>query len=153
MKGQLEVDFNEVLNESTEVVYEVVEERWVDNNSKKWYKPWTWFDDDGYYEDVYDDVEYVDLEEFVYKYLTPFEESLFTNVHDSIDYAKAESEKLIVNCMNKFEELDKMLEAKLEDLKSYTEDDESLSVKIQEAEERLRWIEGIIQEVDAILEI
>lgn len=153
MKGQLEVDFNEVLNESTEVVYEVVEERWVDNTSKKWYKPWTWFDDDGYYEDVYDDVEYVDLEEFVYKYLTPFEESLFTNVHDSIDYAKAESEKLIVNCMNKFEELDKMLEAKLEDLKSYTEDDESLSVKIQEAEERLRWIEGIIQEVDAILEI
>lgn len=153
MKGQLEVDFNEVLNESTEVVYEVVEERWVDNTSKKWYKPWTWFDDDGYYEDVYDDVEYVDLEEFTYKYLTPFEESLHINVHDSIDYAKAESKKLIVNCMNKFEELDKILEAKLEELKSYTEDDESLSVKIQEAEERLRWIEGIIKDVDEILEI
>lgn len=153
MKEQLEVDLDQVLDNSTRVVREVVEERWVANTNKKWYKPWTWFDDAGYYEDVYDNVEYVDLGQFADTYLEPFETSLYKNVEDTIAYAKDESEKLRVNCLKKFEDLDKVLERKLEELESYTKDDESLKVKIQEAESRLEWIKGILKEVDAILEI
>lgn len=75
MNGSLDDSMVDVANyiQSREIV---VGQEWVKNTDKKWYKPWTWFQESGYYCNKYQTEKYVNGSEIAEEYLSQVEEPL-----------------------------------------------------------------------------
>ena len=130
-----------------------VDERWVVNTSKKWYKPWTWFSEGGHYEDVYENKEYVDGIQLAHRFFAPIQEKLYENSANAVDYAKEQTKKIKNEFSKKFDELDDVLKNKLKELEECARDRKNVEKRIKETQERLTWLENIQQKVKLILEI
>lgn len=142
---------NSLVKEETVVVKE---SRWIENTSKKWYKPWTWFSSSGHWTDeITEKREFIEGGELAKKFFAPIQKQLFTNSKNAQDYAKSQTMAIKKEFKNKFDELDKILEMKFEELKVYATDAENTEVQIQETKKRLEWLENIQNKIEAILEI
>lgn len=126
---------------------------WVENTSKSWWKPWTWFDDDGYYRTLYKDVKYVRANELAQEFLTPIKDDLVTNGEAAEKHAIKEANKIVVSFKNEFMRLDKVLKDKLAELETYAKNKEHTEERIKQTEQRLAWLEQIKRNVAAILDI
>lgn len=126
---------------------------WIENTDKKWYKPWTWFQEDGYYRQKYKTVKYVKASELAQDYLTPIEESLRNNGNNACSHASKQSIKIAEAFNKKFKCLDNILKGKLEELESFTTDKEKVEERIRETESKLEWLKTIKAKVESILEI
>lgn len=126
---------------------------WVENWDKKWYKPWTWFQESGYYRKKYKTVNYVDASELAQDYLTPIEEGLRNNGNNACSYALEQSKKIAELFNKEFKRLDNVLKDKLSDLESFTADKEKAEKHIRESELKLKWLKTIKAKVESILEI
>ncbi len=132
---------------------EKIEDRreWVKNYDKKWYKPWTWFQESGHYETIYKTV--VNIEEMVDGFFVSIEKGIRENVKGACDYASEKSKEILGAFSNKFKKLDDMLKNMFNELKSYATDKENVEERIRESEEKIRWIEEVKKEVESILDI
>ena len=126
---------------------------WIENWDKKWYKPWTWLQESGYYRKKYKTVRYVDASELAQDYLTPIEEGLRNNGNSACDYASEQSIKIAELFNKEFKRLDNILKSKLSELESVTNDKEKAEMRIRESEFKLKWLETIKAKVESILEI
>ena len=126
---------------------------WVENWDKKWYKPWTWFQESGYYRKRYTTVNYVDAYELAQYYLTKIEEGLRNNGNNACSYALEQSKKIAELFNKEFKRLDNVLKDKLSDLESFTADKEKAEKHIRESELKLKWLKTIKAKVESILEI
>ena len=131
----------------------VVGEKWVPNTRKKWYKPWTWFQESGYYEDIIEEREYIDGTGLAQKFFAPIEESLYENSSAAVKYAKEQAKLIKENFAEKFDELDKVLKAKLDELKACATDEKRAEAQLMESKRKLEWLEDIQSRVNAILDI
>lgn len=147
------VEITNLINSSTQIKRVKIGEEWVANESKKWYKPWTWFDDDGYYRDVMGDKEYINSETLADKFFLPVEESLVDNSREAVKYANTQAVEIKKQFSKRFDELDKKLVEKLNDLKKYTSNEQEIVERLQDAENNLKWLEEIQREIKTILEI
>ena len=142
---------NSLVKEETIVVKE---SRWVENTSKKWYKPWTWFQESGHWTDeITEKREYIDGSELAKKFFAPIQKQLFTNSKNAVDYAKTQTAIIKKEFKAKFDELDAVLEKKLSELKDCATDAENTDKIIQQTKDRLAWLENIQTKIEAILEI
>jgi predicted GTPase len=130
-----------------------VGEEWVANSSKAWYKPWTWFQESGHYEDVYEKKEYVDSSELTQKFFAPIQKQLFDNRDSAVDYAKKQSSQIKKAFSKKFVELDEVLDKKLEELEGFATDNQNVEKMIKETKRRLEWLENIQSRTQSILDI
>lgn len=128
-------------------------EEWVKNTDRKWYKPWTWFQEKGYYRTKYKDVKYVDAEKMAQDFLTPIEDGLWENGNLAKEFALEQSKKIGKEFNKEFKKLDSVLKEKLEDLKTAATDKEAAEERIKEAEIKLNWLREIQREVESILDI
>ena len=128
-------------------------EEWVPNYEKKWYKPWTWFQESGYWRTKYKDVEYVEVEKMVQEFFAPIQESLWSSSDNVKKYVSEQSKEIAGAFEKEFSRLDKVLNSKLQELKNYATDKENAEKRIAECEERLEWLENIKNKVEAILAI
>lgn len=128
-------------------------EEWVENTSKRWYKPWTWFQEDGYYKKKYKTVEYISGSQLGQEYLTPIQERIMENGKFAQKYAVSQSNRIAKAFDREFQRLDDVLKRKLSELASYATDRERAEERIKETEERLAWLENIKKQVASILEI
>jgi hypothetical protein len=128
-------------------------EEWVENTDKKWYKPWTWFQERGYYRTKYKEVKFVDASEVAQTFLTPVEDSIFANAESAREQAKEHSKSIAVYFNDEFEKLDNILDKKLKELKMYAINKDDVEELILKTEENLQWLEYITQKVESILEI
>ena len=128
-------------------------EEWVKNTDRKWYKPWTWFQEKGYYRTKYKTVEYIDAKKMAAEFLNPIQNVMFENGENATKYALKESKKISESFSKEFKKLDDLLKNMLEELKSYATDKEQAEARIKESERRLAWLEQIRSEVESILEI
>lgn len=126
---------------------------WVENTDKKWYKPWTWFQEKGYYRTKYKTVKYIDAGEMADEFLRPVQNVIFEDGENAVKYALKQSKKISEAFAVEFKKLDTLLKTKLSELKSYATDKKQAEARIRESEERLKWLEQIKAEVEAILEI
>lgn len=126
---------------------------WVENASKKWYKPWTWFQENGYYRKKYKTVKYVAGDSLAQEFFKPVEATLFENGESAIKYALQQSKKIAERFNAEFKRLDNILKAKLAELESYATDQEQAEERIKESERKLAWLEEIKGKVASILEI
>ena len=128
-------------------------EEWVKNKDKKWYKPWTWFQEKGYYRTKYKDVEYVKADEMAQELLKPVQKGIYENSNCAINYAYEQSDIIKKKFNDEFKKLDNVLKRKLDELKSFATDREKAEERIRESEHKLKWLESIKREIESILEI
>ena len=152
MKGDLP-STSDIISGATVTREEVVGRRWVKNTNKKWYKFWTWFDDDGYYKDVYGSKEYINGSKLKSMFIEPIETQLIKNIDLAKTHATRETKKIKDNLTKQFDELDKVLVMKLDDLAGFEKSKEEIEKRGKEAKERLDWLNAISKRVDDILDI
>ena len=153
MAGDISTDVSSLINNLTETERVKVDEVWVENTSKKWYKPWTWFQEKGHWKDVYEDKEYVDGTKLAQRFFAPIQEQLYENSNNAIEYAKAQTKKIKQDFSKKFAELDTVLKKKLQELEYCANDNKNVERRIRESQAKLKWLEEIQIKTKAILDI
>lgn len=128
-------------------------DEWISNTSKKWYKPWTWLQESGYYRTKYKTVKYVKADELAQEFLAPVQENIYESGENACSYALNQSNKIAKVFNDEFKHLDDVLKSKLSELESFTKDKEKADERIEECEARLKWLEKIKAKVESILEI
>ncbi len=126
---------------------------WVENTNKKWYKPWTWFQEKGYYKKKYKTVKYVRANELAHEFFAPIEETVVANGDMAHKHAIKQSNRIAASFNKEFARLDGVLKQKLSELESYATDKTKAEERIKETERRLAWLEVIKSRVGSILEI
>lgn len=128
-------------------------EEWIANTDKKWYKPWTWFQESGYYRKKYKNVKYVPADALAQEFFAPIMENLFDRGDAAQQYALKQSNRIAAAFSKEFMRLDDVLKAKLAELESYAKERNKAKERIKETEKRLQWLETIKKQVASILEI
>ena len=128
-------------------------EEWVANTDKKWYKPWTWFQESGYYRTKYKDVQYVNGEQIAQEFFAPVQEFIWDNGENAQKHALKQSKKISSLFNEEFKNLDNILKDKLTELEMVAKDKERVEERILESECKLKWLEDIKEKVESILEI
>lgn len=126
---------------------------WVENTDKKWYKPWTWFQEKGHYRTRYKTVKYVKASELAQEFLTPMQETVYNNGENAHTYAVKQSNRIAKLFAEQFKKLDGVLKEKLSLLENYATDKDKAEERIKESECKIKWLEEIKSEVESILEI
>lgn len=153
MAGEISTDVSSLINNLTEKERVKVDEVWVENTSKKWYKPWTWFQEKGHWKDVYEDKEYVDGTKLSQRFFAPIQEQLYENSNNAIEYAKAQTKKIKQEFSKKFAELDAVLKQKLQELEDCANNNKDVERRIRESQAKLKWLEEIQVKTKSILDI
>ena len=128
-------------------------EEWVENTDKKWYKPWTWFQEAGYYRKKYKTVQYVQTDELAQNFFQPIKDGVYENGENAKKYALKQSKYISEKFNEEFKKLDEILKNKLEDLQKYATDKNNAEEKIRNSEKKLEWLNEIKADIDSILEI
>lgn len=128
-------------------------EEWIENWDKKWYKPWTWLQEKGYYRTKYKTVKYVKANELAQEFLAPVQQNVYESKNSACLYALNQSNKIAKVFNDEFKHLDYVLKSKLSELESFTKDKEKADKRIKECEAKLKWLEKIKTKVESILEI
>lgn len=124
------------------------------NTDKKWYKPWTWFDDKYYTVDDYEKQEFVDFSEYLEREILPnIENSVETTRKTAFDWAIEEEKKFKKFFKEQLIKLDEAIQQKLSEKKQTLEDKCKFEDSIKENERNLTWISNFKNELDSLLSI
>ena len=158
------IDPTQLMSDSTQINEFVLEEicrerqveagkRFVKNTDKQWYKPWTWFQEDGHYVAVFRTERYISGLELTQAFFAPVQKTLETTCDNALAHAQTQSDNIAEYFKVEFDRLDTLLKKKLDELKTYAKDEDGAKKRLKEAEANLKWLEGIQAEVESILEI
>lgn len=152
MRGSFD---NSEFNVSNHIHSKKVEDgqEWVKNTDKKWYRPWTWFQESGYYRTKYKTVKYVDGSEIAASFFEPIENALYETGESANKHALKESKQIVAYYKKQFEQLDNVLFNKLDEIKKCATDKEDAEKRLRESEEKFEWLKYIKNKVESILEI
>ena len=128
-------------------------EEWVKNTDKKWYKPWTWFQEKGYYRIKYKTIQFIAADELAQAFFAPIQDSLLDNVDAAKKYVKEGSKKIAERFNQEFDRLDSVLKTKLAELESLTCDEAKARARAEKARVNKKWLYNIQKKVESILEI
>ena len=126
---------------------------YVKNTDKKWYKPWTWFQESGYYRTKYKEVKFVPGDELAQLFFTPIDKGLEENAVAAQKHALQQAQNIANSYSEEFARLDDILQEKLAEMESYVTEQDKAEKRIHETTERLAWLENIQKEVASILDI
>lgn len=153
MEGDILCNTTNLIDQLIEKENVKVDTKWVKNHNKKWYKPWTWFQESGHYEDIFKERKYVEAKKLADRFFAPLQENLYENRNHAVKYAKQQTTEVKVLFSEKFDELDKVLDDKLTELKMYANNKESIEMLVQESQKKLNWLKDIQVQMEAILDI
>lgn len=128
-------------------------EEWVENTDKKWYKPWTWFQESGYRRTKYKKVKYIPTINLTVEFFGPIQKHLLENKDAAYKYATRQANRIAIQFNTEFKRLDGVLKEKLSELESIASDKEQAQQRIDETERRLAWLKDIKAQVESILDI
>lgn len=146
-------NISSIIKSATDTEKVKVDEVWVENTNKKWYKPWTWFQEKGHWRDVYEDREYVKGKELADAFFAPLLETFYKNQEDINASTKQQVAQIKLEFAKKFKQLDDALNAKLIELEKCASDESAVDKIIEDSTARLNWLTDIQNRVNAILEI
>jgi Dynamin family. len=126
---------------------------WVENTDKKWWKPWTWFQEKGHYRTKYKTVKYIDAMTLAEEFLIPIKDIVYDNGENARTYTVKQSNHIAKLFEKEFKRLDDVLKEKLFELENYATDKEKAEERVKESEYKIKWLEEIKSEVKSILEI
>ncbi|MER2107070.1 MAG: dynamin family protein [Solibacillus sp.] len=147
------LDIESLLNEFSYTEREVVDTRRVKNESKRWYNPFSWFQSSYYEENVYADVEYVEMSQIRDSFLEPVTNSLLDNFENAQDFMKGELERLQEFFIKEIERLDELMQIRVKEIKKHAQKTEELAHEIELKQQQKEWLEEFTERLDAILEL
>lgn len=147
------LDIENLLNELSYTENEVVDTRSVKNENKRWYNPFTWFQSSHYEEDVYADVEYVEMSKIRDPFLEPVTSSLLENFENAQDFMKAELERLQEFFIQEIGRLDELMQVRVQEIKKHAQKTEELAHEIELKQQQKEWLEQFTERLDVILEL
>lgn len=156
MLGEISMDMDNLIDSSKDTKEVVVDTVYVKNYNKRWFKPWTWFEESGHYEDVTEEQEYVDAKKLSQLFLNESQKSLFENGSMAVELTKKQVEEVKTRFKEKFVELDNVLRSKMDEIKKYQASNKEAKDELTRLEElaaKQEWLEDIQKEMDEILDI
>ncbi len=133
--------------------YDTGEREWIENKRKKWYKPWTWFEESGHYRTIYANKEMVDYSTVENEYLTPIISSFNENLESAQITAQTEAEQFKKFFLKQLDDLQEALKKKVEENEKLTKNQSNVNKVIEEEKEKVTWLENFLKRLDDILEI
>lgn len=128
-------------------------QEYVKNTDKKWYKPWTWFQESGYYRTKYKEVKFVPGKDLAVTFFAPIDKGLAEKAAAAQKHALQQAQNIANSYSEEFARLDNILQEKLAEMESYVTEQDKAEDRIRETSERLAWLENIQKEVESILDI
>ena len=114
--------------------------------------------DDHTYETAYRDkriekyVDYVDMEEVASDYLQPIQKKLEEIKKQTVKHALDETNRLKEFLKKELVKIDNLLDEKLRALYQVEDDSKATAAEIKRKEDNLKWLEGIQERVDSLIE-
>ncbi|PGR04079.1 dynamin family protein [Priestia megaterium] len=146
-------DADDVISKHAYFKTEVVGTKKIKNENKRWYKPWTWKQDKFFEENIYKDVEYIDVQELRREFIGPIKQSLEDNIDRIIKHLNQEKNSLRELFINQIRVLRKQLLEKVREVKKLSSQVEFLSDQIETNKQKKQWLDELIHRLNNILEI
>ena len=127
-------------------------------SKRKWYNPFSWFEEGDHYENrdykakVEKFVDYVDMREVAADYLVPFEEELRKIKREAMSHVDTETTRLKEYLKGELTKIDKVLNEKLTALTKTEAANQAKASEIAQKEKNLKWLEGIQKQINNIIE-
>ena len=128
-------------------------EEWISNSSKAWYKPWTWFQEDGYSRKKYKTVTVIEGSDFLQEFSRPIQNNLNEKGASAMVYVQEQCDGIEKRFLIELNKLDNTLKEKLDQLKYCATNKEYVEELIKETEKKLLWLNSINARVESILDI
>ena len=133
---------------------DIYEERTYKNENRKWYKPWTLFQDKYYTRtEKVGEKECVDLSNLIKEYMA----KLSNQTEDNIDIAKNKSNEDIIRLKDYFKselsKLDKIMEKIIEELDINTKNETNIKERVEKNKKTKIWLEDVISRINNITSI
>lgn len=154
-------DLSSIITDNTETVDESYHEtrtkRVFVESTRRWYNPFSWFDEGDHYETrsyqakVTKYVDYVDMNEVSSDYLIPFRKELSKIQTEAITHVDSETKRLKDYLKNELVKIDKILNEKLTVLSKTEADNKAKASEIAMKEKNLKWLENIQKQINDII--
>lgn len=128
-------------------------QEWIPNTDKAWYKPWTWFQEEGYYRTLFKDVQFVSDRELAQDLLKPIQRNLRENIANAHSHALVQSGKVKEYFMKEFEKMKKVLKSKMDELDEAANKENHTKEEIDKIKKNLDWLKRIQNKFNEIVEI
>ncbi len=155
-------DLTSIIDDNTETYdesyYETRTKRVFVASKRKWYNPFSWFDEGDHYENrnykakVEKFVNYVDMHEVASDYLIPFEEELMNIKREAVSHVDSETKRLKEYLKGELNKIDKVLNEKLTALSHTEAANKAKASEIALKEKNLKWLEDIQKQINNIIE-
>ena len=132
---------------------EKVGEEYIKNYDKKWFKPWTWSESEGHYRDVYEEKEYVNVNELAGSVINPFKDTLYKSILTCVEHIDKEEKEIKLFFKDEMANLDSIVLSKIKELKQMAENSKDLQDKIRSEKKNKEWLDNFAKKLDNILEI
>ncbi|WP_050179698.1 dynamin family protein [Domibacillus robiginosus] len=146
-------DIDQLLNDFTYTEREVIGTRTVANENKRWFKPWTWLQSSSYEEDVYGNVEYVDMNDIAESFLEPITDSFVENIENAQVFMQGELKRLQAFFIGEIERLDEVMHERVREIKKHTQQTELLEEENELKKQQKQWLESFTMKLENILEL
>ena len=158
IEGRIESfkSFDEFRTEYSEIKNEIIGTKEVENE-REWWEFWRWLEPSTVIIDVYGDVEYVNMNDFLENYHNDIESLVFKITDKALQYGKAEISKIEEQFIKTKEQLDNILKNKLEYISELIQNKKNTSTdiekKFKEFDEKIKWLESIKKRIEEVIEI
>jgi predicted GTPase len=125
------------------------------NPNKRWWKPWTWFDD-AYYsydEDVKKEKRVIKMKSLFENSIEPQFRQFFSMINDARKVTDENAQGLKGFFSNEIERLDQALKETIKKEEESVKSQEAIEQKIEENKAKAEWLNAFIKELEAILEV
>ena len=148
VEGDFPTDASEFIKKSTKE--KEVPDGWEFSFSRNGsWLPWKW----SFTKPKYRNVEYVDAETLAQEYLSEVQGELYKNVEDAKNFAKKELIRIQEETKEKYEQIQRILQEKFNQLKDYKDKKTLTEQELQELHERQKWLSDIKTDIEQLLEI
>ncbi len=128
-------------------------EEWVENTNKKWWKPWTWGEEKGYWRTTYKTRHFICIGELANTYFEPVQKAMRENAKEAKNFAKEQSQNISIYFKGVFAKLDQQLQGMMDNLEKLATDKEITEEELKRILRKKEWIKDIEAEIKTILEI
>lgn len=133
--------------------YDTGEKEWVENTSKRWYKPWTWFQESGHYRTVYANREMVDYGTVFNDFVQPIINNFNENLENAKGTAQEEAEGFRRYFLKELDKLENKLKEKVAENEKLTRNQDSIKARLEAEKANMEWLESFMERLEAILAI
>ena len=155
-------DLTSIIDDNTETYdesyYETRTKSVFVASKRKWYNPFSWFDEGDHYENrnykakVEKFVNYVDMHEVASDYLIPFQLELMNIKREAVSHVDSETKRLKEYLKGELNKIDKVLNEKLTALSHTEAANKAKALEIALKEKNLKWLEDIQKQINNIIE-